>query len=140
MKPADVLRAWEQHDRGDLHLQPVAVGPMPENATADHERVVRDIVLHIAVMRAAGIWHPVPYTHRRCRDRMGWEGDAGKRRASAILRDLRLAGTFECPPPLKGRGGMPGSTVWAEPLRVEQVVTAAPPVADRVEADRDLSR
>jgi hypothetical protein len=135
---------WDRHGRGELKPIPIERGPMPANATADHEAVADDIAKVIGLARAAGIGHPMPYTYRFCQERMGWEGEAGRQRAGAILRDLRRAGTFYVPGSLTGREvdgkRMPGSTAWAEPLAVEQVVSAGPAVPDGVEAGGDVGR
>ena len=117
----DVAQLERRYRAGQLRLQRVVLGPLPDNAPgvsiADMRHIAEDMRLLFGLHRAVGERRPMPYSARFAARRMGWPN--GHKRANKVIRALVKANTIDRLPDLQPRGGQPrGTAVYAPPLRL----------------------
>jgi hypothetical protein len=99
LEGAELYDLLERHRQGALIPEPVALGPMPPNATHSMRRVAADISLLIGLRLAVDEDRPLVYSTSFCAWRMGWATSTAapdKPRASRVLRKLIESGVIEC--------------------------------------------
>ena len=106
-----LLADWRE---GRLDPEPVELGELPEDATADMRRVAEDMRLLMGLRLAAGEDRPLPYSTRFAAERMRW-GENRKRAQRAIDR-LCEASVIEYSGSLPPSGQPYGTRTYSAPL------------------------